>query len=56
MNLLEALKSKGYPPETAKEVLEEMRERVNDGEDPEEVLFEEGLEPDYIFDLFDEAL
>lgn len=28
------------------------RERVEMGEDPEEVLFEEfGLEPDYIFDL-----
>lgn len=29
----------------------EMRERVYAGEDPEEVLYDEGLEPDYIFDL-----
>lgn len=35
----------------ANEVIEEMRQMVKDGADPEEVLFEEGLEPDYIFDL-----
>ncbi len=28
-----------------------MIERVMDGEDPEEILFEEGLEPDYVFDI-----
>lgn len=31
--------------------VEEMRSRVWDGEDPEELLWEEGLEPDYIMDL-----
>lgn len=35
----------------ADSLIREMRKRVNDGEDPEEVLFEEGLEPDYLFDL-----
>jgi len=36
----------------AKEVIEEMRIRVLDeNEDPEEVLYEYGLEPDYIHDL-----
>ncbi len=36
----------------AAEVIHEMRRRVyEDGADPEEVLYEEGLEPDYIFDL-----
>lgn len=36
----------------AKEIIEEMRKRVHeDNEDPEEVLHEEGLEPDYILDL-----
>ena len=35
----------------AKEVLAEMMERVKDGESPEDVLYEIGLEPDYIFDL-----
>ena len=28
-----------------------MHERVLDGEDPEEVLYEIGLEPDYVFDI-----
>jgi len=40
---------------TEQEALDElalMRERViEDFEDPEEVLYEYGLEPDYIFDL-----
>jgi hypothetical protein len=36
----------------ADELIAEARQRVADGEDPEEVLAEEfGLEPDYIFDL-----
>lgn len=33
--------------------LNEMRERMFDGEDPEEILYEYGLEPDYVFDLLD---
>ncbi len=41
----------GDTREEAEERLAEMRERVAEGEDPEEVLYEEGLEPDYIFDL-----
>lgn len=33
-------------------LIKEARERVTDGENPEEILYEEfGLEPDYIFDL-----
>ena len=32
-------------------LIKEMRKRVLEGEDPEEVLFEYGLEPDYVFDL-----
>lgn len=36
----------------AEEMLQEARERVAEGEDPEEILHEEfGLEPDYIFEL-----
>ena len=36
----------------AKEIILEMRKRVHeDNEDPEEVLFEEGLEPDYVLDI-----
>lgn len=40
-------------PEDAKELLEELKEEVRNGEDPEEVLYGIGLEPDYIFDLLD---
>ena len=33
-------------------LIEEARERVREGDDPEDVLAEEfGLEPDYVFDL-----
>jgi len=35
----------------ARRTLKYMRERVAEGEDPEEVLYEEGLEPDYVLDL-----
>lgn len=35
----------------ASELIREMKERVMDGEDPEELLYEIGLEPDYIFDI-----
>jgi hypothetical protein len=42
----------GASSEDADKMIEEARERVFEGEDPEEVLREEfGLEPDYIFDL-----
>lgn len=35
-------------------LISQAREMVLDGEDPEEVLYEEfGLEPDYIMDLLD---
>lgn len=35
----------------ALEIINEMKNRVIEGEDPEEILFEFGLEPDYIFDI-----
>ena len=35
----------------AEDIIREMRERVLDGEDPEEILYENGLEPDYVFEL-----
>jgi len=37
--------------EEAEELVDEMKQRVADGENPEEVLYDEGLEPDYIFEL-----
>ena len=53
MELLTALMNNGYSQQEALDLIAEMRERVLDGEDPEEVLFEEGLEPDYVFDLLE---
>lgn len=42
----------GLSLEEAYERLVEARERLADGDDPEEILHEEfGLEPDYLFDL-----
>lgn len=37
--------------EEAKEVVAEARELIADGENPEDVLYDLGLEPDHIFDL-----
>ena len=44
----------GCTKEEADDQIMEMKERYKNGEDPEEVLYSEGLEPDYVFDiLFD---
>ena len=37
----------------AKSIVLEARKRIEEGEDPEELLLEIGLEIDYIFDLLD---
>lgn len=41
--------------EEAQELIREMAEIVQDGEDPEEVLHDYGFEPDYIIDLLEAA-
>ena len=41
----------GMSQEEATNEINEMHERVMQGENPEEILYEIGLEPDYIFDL-----
>ncbi len=53
MSLLKALmESQDLDKSEAISLIKEMRKRVyEDGEDPEEILYEEGLEPDYVFDL-----
>lgn len=44
----------GLSKAEAQELIDEAKERVREGEDPEEVLYEDfGLEPDYVFDLLD---
>jgi hypothetical protein len=55
MTLLQAIMSKdGCSRQDAEDLIDEMRERIYlEGEDPEEVLFDEGLEPDYVDDLLD---
>jgi hypothetical protein len=40
----------------AQELIDEARSRVLDGEDPEDILYEDfGLEPDYVFDLLEDV-
>lgn len=52
MQLKEALMERDDISEAeAEDIIREMRERVLDGEDPEEILYENGLEPDYVFEL-----
>jgi polyhydroxyalkanoate synthesis regulator phasin len=53
MSLIKALmEGQDLTKEEAKSLILEMRKRIhNDNEDPEEVLYEEGLEPDYVFEL-----
>ena len=42
----------GMSREDARELVQELRQRVLEGEDPEELLHDElGLEPDYIWEL-----
>lgn len=36
----------------AYDLIDELREAVDNGENPEELLHDLGLEPDYVFDLF----
>lgn len=41
-------------PDEADELIQDMKEQVLNGADPEQVLHDEvGLEPDYIWELFD---
>lgn len=48
------LSSGRYSPSDAIEAIEAMREAMNNGcDDPDELLHEEGFEPDYVFDIID---
>jgi hypothetical protein len=53
MTLLKALMDgQDLSRDEAKEIIEEMKTRVHEeNEDPEEVLYEYSLEPDYIHDI-----
>ena len=56
MTLLEALMHQGHSRKEALEIMDSMVEAVHDGADPEEVLYLEGLEPDYVIDLINWAI
>jgi len=45
----------GYDAEEVKSTIEYMVEDLNNGMDPEEILYENGLEPDFVFDLLAHA-
>ena len=46
-----ALINQGFDEEEAKGIIAEMKEMIDEGNNPEEILYEYGLEPDYVFDL-----
>lgn len=50
-DLEKALVSQGHTPKEAEEIMREMVNNVFDGEDPEDILYSYGLEPDYVFDI-----
>lgn len=45
------MSGQGLTEQEAKHSIKEMKLMVLEGEDPEEVLFENGLEPDYLFEI-----
>lgn len=50
--LVEVLMAReGITLQEAEKIRLDMLQRVWSGEDPEEVLYEHGLEPDYVFDI-----
>ena len=52
MDLMQALMQRDdMSSREAQEIIDDMKQRVLDGEDPEEVLSDEGFEPDYIYDI-----
>lgn len=53
MTLEQALLNRGDDADTVSETIQYMVDSVIEGRDPEEVLYEEGLEPDYVFDLLE---
>lgn len=52
-SLYKTLENQGHDEETIIEMIEEMVTSLSEGEYPEDVLFDYGLEPDYILDLIE---
>lgn len=55
-DLFKALIRQGNSYGEANDIFKEMIDRTEDGEDPEEILYEFGLEPDYVFELINELI
>ena len=55
MTLRQALANKGLRPEEIDDKITSMLDAFDEGADPEELLESEGLEPDYVMDLLNEA-
>ena len=55
MTLREALINQGNPIDGIDDIIRSMTDDVVEGMDPETVLEEYGLEPDYVFDLIEEC-
>lgn len=54
MTLLQALmNSQDIDESQAEQIIREMADQVLEGSDPEELLSDEGLEPDYVMDLLE---
>lgn len=53
MNLRSALINQGNSPVDVDDI-KSMLEELDNGRDPDEILFDQGLEPDYVMDLLDE--
>ena len=52
-SLYKALENQGNDAEDIIDIIEEMTGSVLDGENPDDVLFDYGLEPDYVMDLIE---
>lgn len=55
MTLREALARQGNSPSEVDDIISSMSDDVFNGEDPEELLNDQGLEPDYVMDLLSEC-
>lgn len=53
MTLKEALIKQGNNSEEADNIIQSMKEDIENGANPEELLHDQGLEPDYVMDLLD---
>lgn len=56
MKLREALINQGNDLEVIDDIINEMISEINEGRNPDDILEEYGLEPDYVLDLLEECI